>query len=138
MPNDPYANVAKSKLKLKTDSDISKKKKKHKSRDKDKDEEKIANVDTETIQMPAPETSKGGLKFTKAELSFRKMQEKMVSSHIDYWSRSSELRSILHLQQNKRIRERAAKTHKQQVEEFNERLDNLTEHFDIPKVSWTK
>jgi len=24
------------------------------------------------------------------------------------------------------------------VEEFNKHLDNLTEHFDIPKVSWTK
>nr|CAD7418899.1 unnamed protein product [Timema poppensis] len=29
-------------------------------------------------------------------------------------------------------------THKQRVEEFNRHLDSLTEHFDIPKVSWTK
>jgi len=29
-------------------------------------------------------------------------------------------------------------THKQRVEEFNRHLDGLTEHFDIPKVSWTK
>lgn len=82
MPNDPYANVAKSKLKLKTDSsEISKKKKKHKSKDKDKEEAAVANVDNETIQIQSPETSKNGLKFTKAELSFRKMQEKMVRLH---------------------------------------------------------
>lgn len=80
MPSDPYANVAKSKLKLKTDSsEISKKKKKHKS--KDKEEAAVANVDNETIQIQSPETSKNGLKFTKAELSFRKMQEKMVRLH---------------------------------------------------------
>lgn len=32
----------------------------------------------------------------------------------------------------------ASMTHKQRVEEFNRHLDSLTEHFDIPKVSWTK
>lgn len=41
-------------------------------------------------------------------------------------------------QQEKRIMEKASLTHKQRVEKFNEHLDNLTEHFDIPKVSWTK
>ncbi|KAJ8321560.1 hypothetical protein KUTeg_000891 [Tegillarca granosa] len=25
-----------------------------------------------------------------------------------------------------------------EAKEFNKQLDNLTEHFDIPKVSWTK
>lgn len=34
--------------------------------------------------------------------------------------------------------EKASMTHKQRVEKFNEHLDSLTEHFDIPKVSWTK
>lgn len=29
-------------------------------------------------------------------------------------------------------------THKERVEKFNQHLDGLTEHFDIPKVSWTK
>lgn len=41
-------------------------------------------------------------------------------------------------QQEKRIMEKATLTHKQRVEKFNEHLDSLTEHFDIPKVSWTK
>lgn len=44
----------------------------------------------------------------------------------------------MYLQQEKRIMEKAAMTHKQRVEKFNEHLDSLTEHFDIPKVSWTK
>lgn len=34
--------------------------------------------------------------------------------------------------------DKASKTHKNRVEDFNKQLDNLTEHFDIPKVSWTK
>lgn len=38
----------------------------------------------------------------------------------------------------KRILEKASKTHKQRVEEFNRHLDSLSEHYDIPKVSWTK
>jgi len=54
---------------------------------------------------------------TKAELRFLKMQEKI---------------------KEKKIIEKASKTHKMRVEEFNKHLDNLTEHFDIPKVSWTK
>lgn len=37
-----------------------------------------------------------------------------------------------------RALQKASKTHKQRVEEFNRHLDTLTEHFDIPKVSWTK
>jgi hypothetical protein len=41
-------------------------------------------------------------------------------------------------QQKERIKEKASMTHKQRVEEFNRHLDSLTEHFDIPKVSWTK
>ncbi|KAK3750530.1 hypothetical protein QZH41_018143 [Actinostola sp. cb2023] len=39
---------------------------------------------------------------------------------------------------NERILKKAGKTHRQRVEKFNEYLDDLTEHYDIPKVSWTK
>ncbi|NWW55330.1 FA32A protein, partial [Pedionomus torquatus] len=41
-------------------------------------------------------------------------------------------------QQMERILKKASKTHKQRVEDFNRHLDTLTEHYDIPKVSWTK
>ena len=37
-----------------------------------------------------------------------------------------------------KILKKAAKSHKEQVEEFNSQLDKLTEYNDIPKVSWTK
>ncbi|NXY11047.1 FA32A protein, partial [Pteruthius melanotis] len=61
------------------------------------------------------EEKKRGLdKRTPAQVAFEKMQEK------------------------RRILKRASKTHKQRVEDFNRHLDTLTEHHDIPKVSWTK
>lgn len=54
---------------------------------------------------------------TKAEEAFKKKQDEL-----------SDLR----------IAKKASKTHKQRVEEFNKHLDSLSEHYDIPKVSWTK
>jgi len=57
------------------------------------------------------------LNKTKAELRYLRMHEKM---------------------KEKRVMDKASKTHKMRVEEFNRHLDSLTEHFDIPKVSWTK
>ncbi|XP_068599319.1 protein FAM32A-like [Brachionichthys hirsutus] len=55
--------------------------------------------------------------MTPAQIAFDKMQEK---------------------RQMERILNKASKTHKHRVEDFNRHLDNLTEHYDIPKVSWTK
>lgn len=37
-----------------------------------------------------------------------------------------------------KILKKAAKSHKEQVEELNSYLDKLTEYNDVPKVSWTK
>lgn len=54
---------------------------------------------------------------TKAEKAFKSKQEKIAEG---------------------RILKKALKTHKQRVEEFNKHLDSLSEHYDIPKVSWTK
>uniref|UniRef100_U5EXI4 Putative family with sequence similarity 32 n=1 Tax=Corethrella appendiculata TaxID=1370023 RepID=U5EXI4_9DIPT len=113
--SDEYANVSKTKLKLKTDSEIKKKKKKKKNKDKDKEKVEKEIEQSETIQSSSSGSS--ARKLTKAEESFKKMQEKI---------------------QKKRILERASMTHKQRVEVFNQHLDGLTEHFDIPKVSWTK
>lgn len=72
--SDEYANVARGKLTLKTDGEISKKKKKKK--DKEREREKIANVDPSTVQMT--ESTSTERKLTKAEMSFKKMQDKMV------------------------------------------------------------
>lgn len=54
---------------------------------------------------------------TKAEQAFNSKQDKIAQE---------------------RILKKASKTHKQRVEEFNKHLDSLSEHYDIPKVSWTK
>ena len=70
---------------------------------------------TKIMEEEKPKTME--IKRTKAEIAFQKMQEKM---------------------QTERIKQKASMTHKQRVEEFNRHLDSLTEHFDIPKVSWTK
>ncbi|KAI4475372.1 hypothetical protein M0802_015184 [Mischocyttarus mexicanus] len=107
--DDPYAYAAKGPLKLKVDQTVSKKKKNRDSKNK-----KLAEI-ANKIEEEKPQNVE--IKRTKAEIAFQKMQEKM---------------------QNERIKQKASMTHKQRVEEFNRHLDSLTEHFDIPKVSWTK
>lgn len=69
-----------------------------------------------------------------------KQQEKLViilhEVIIDFKCRS--YNKYFFFQQKEKIMKIASTTHKQRVEEFNRHLDSLTEHFDIPKVSWTK
>ncbi|XP_023170467.1 protein FAM32A [Drosophila hydei] len=124
--SDAYAYAAKGKLKLKSDTELKKKKKKHKNKDKEKEKDELQRAFVEqqlneaangTAQASTSSTSGYQRKLTKAELATKKQQEKM---------------------RNKRIMDKAQTTHKQRVEKFNEHLDTLTEHFDIPKVSWTK
>lgn len=119
--SDEYSYVAKGKLKLKNDNELKKKKKKHKSKDKEKEQlqKSYAEQQINESASGSGSTSTSGYerKLTKAELASKKQQEKM---------------------RNKRIMEKAQTTHKERVEKFNEHLDTLTEHFDIPKVSWTK
>ncbi|XP_043595974.1 protein FAM32A [Bombus pyrosoma] len=107
--DDPYAHVAKGPLKLKNDQSVIKKKK-----NKEGKKKKLVEV---TKIMEEDQSKVIEIKRTKAEIAFQKMQEKM---------------------QTERIKQKASMTHKQRVEEFNRHLDSLTEHFDIPKVSWTK
>lgn len=71
--SDEYENVARGKLKLKTDSSkISKKKKKDK-----KNREKLERELEQQKQSQIPKAP--ARQMTKAEQSFKKMQEKMVS-----------------------------------------------------------
>lgn len=107
--DDPYAHAAKGPLKLKNDQGVSKKKKSKEGKKK-----KLVEV---TKIIEEDKTKPVEVKRTKAEIAFQMMQEKM---------------------QTERIKQKASMTHKQRVEEFNRHLDSLTEHFDIPKVSWTK
>ncbi|XP_071443335.1 protein FAM32A [Hetaerina americana] len=104
-----YEGVVKGPLRLKGDSGVKKKKK--------KDKKQIAERIPKVNEVEQSELPKKEIKRTPAEEAFLKMQEKM---------------------QRERIKQKASMTHKQRVEEFNRYLDTLTEHFDIPKVSWTK
>lgn len=74
--DDDYAQVARGPLKLKKDSEMKKKKKK---KCKSKDKEKMEKV---LIDKPPAEDSHSKApvrQLTKAELAFKKMQEKIVS-----------------------------------------------------------
>lgn len=84
---------------------------KKKKKRKKESKEKEAVIEKEIKQQVNED------KRTKAEIAFQKMNEKM---------------------KKQRILQKAEMTHKQRVEKFNQHLDSLTEHFDIPKVSWTK
>ncbi|XP_040273602.1 protein FAM32A [Bufo bufo] len=109
-----YESAQKGALRLKGIGDISEgKRKKKKDKDKNKMMQQILtnNKNEEEKKKPALD------KRTPAQIAFEKMQEK---------------------RQMERILKKASKTHKQRVEDFNRHLDTLTEHYDIPKVSWTK
>lgn len=115
--SDEYNSVARGPLKLKAADGMVKKKKNKKKRKEEEKKylEQIAKLnENSTVQTTS---SSSGPTLTKAEQSFIKMQEK---------------------RQVERIMEKASKSHKQRVEQFNRNLDLLTEHYDIPKVSWTK
>uniref|UniRef100_A0A2K5QYB6 Protein FAM32A n=1 Tax=Cebus imitator TaxID=2715852 RepID=A0A2K5QYB6_CEBIM len=89
---------------------------KRKKKKKDKDKAKLLEA-MGTSKKNEEEKRRGLDKRTPAQAAFEKMQEK---------------------RQMERILKKASKTHKQRVEDFNGHLDTLTEHCDIPKVSWTK
>nr|XP_042128613.1 protein FAM32A-like [Peromyscus maniculatus bairdii] len=108
-----YKQVQKGPLKLKGVAELGVMKKK-----KDKDKAKLLEAMGTSKKIEEKEEKRHCLdKRTPAQVAFGKMQEK---------------------RQMERILKKASKTHKQRVEDFNRHLDTLTEHYDIPKVSWTK
>uniref|UniRef100_A0A8C0R692 Protein FAM32A n=1 Tax=Canis lupus dingo TaxID=286419 RepID=A0A8C0R692_CANLU len=109
-----YEQVQKGPLKLKGVAEFSVTNQKKKQKDKDK--AKLLEV-MGMSKKNEKEKWRGLDKRTPAQASFEKSQEK--------W-------------QMERILKKAPKIHKQRVEDFNRPLDTLTEHYDIPKVSWTK
>merc|ERR1711971_453145 len=111
--SDDYDTVQRGGLKLKGGSDTSGKKKKKKHKEKKKLQEQLSKASADdVIEQTSWKSSK-----TKTELAFEKRKKKRGQEE---------------------ILERAQKNHKERIMEFNTRLDNLSEHFDIPKVSWTK
>nr|CAG4638216.1 EOG090X0P1V [Chydorus sphaericus] len=114
-----YEAVARGPLKLKgtANKEIKKKSKKNKNKEKAHDDSHSSKDSGSKGEGSSHPPQKQAVIKTKAQLKFEQMKEE---------------------QQKKRILDKASKTHKQRVEEFNRHLDSLTEHFDIPKVSWTK
>ncbi|XP_069939068.1 protein FAM32A isoform X3 [Cherax quadricarinatus] len=94
-------------------SNLSMLKKKKKKKDIEKQMEANIRREIETTSEPTSSTRS----VTQAERRFMERRRKMEAD---------------------RILKKASKTHKEKVEDFNRHLDSLTEHFDIPKVSWTK
>ncbi|KAK4808066.1 hypothetical protein QYF61_025063 [Mycteria americana] len=123
------------------------KRKKKKAKDKAQILEQIVS------SKKQEEEKKRGLdKRTPAQVAYEKMQEKRVGlpclGQTPSGDSGGDLKTPVEpldaapeglqvLEQMERILKKASKTHKQRVEDFNRHLDTLTEHYDIPKVSWT-
>ena len=106
------------------DGKISKKykhKHKHKSNSLKKIEAPSSNMEHVTSVIPSSSNEKHGSSRrglrTPAEIAYEEAMAKRAEE---------------------KILKKAAKSHKEQVEELNSYLDKLTEYNDIPKVSWTK
>ncbi|XP_070312244.1 protein FAM32A-like [Odocoileus virginianus] len=108
-----YEQVQRGPLKLKgvTELGVTKRKK----RKKDKDKAKL--LEAMGTSKKNEEKRRGLDKRTPAQAAFEKRQEK---------------------RQMERILKKASRTHKQRGEDLSRHLDTLTEHCDIPKVSWNK
>lgn len=107
--------VSRKPLKLKGDSGKVHKKKKKKDRKK-----KLEKIEVKAIEeSPSDERQQQPTysRLTDAQYKFKVTQEK---------------------RQMDKILKKASKSHKERVEDFNRHLDSLSEHYDIPKVSWTK
>uniref|UniRef100_A0A0N4ZN88 Protein FAM32A n=1 Tax=Parastrongyloides trichosuri TaxID=131310 RepID=A0A0N4ZN88_PARTI len=100
--------IVKGGLKLKGNAVIGKKKEKKKSPEATNEVKKIET----TIKK-----SEKKIKKTAAQIAFEKRQQELAE---------------------KRLREQASVSYKDRVNKLNEKLENLSEFNDIPKVSWTK
>ncbi|EER01031.1 inositol 1,4,5-trisphosphate receptor, putative [Perkinsus marinus ATCC 50983] len=93
---------------------ISKKKRKH-HRHKEKEEEEriLRHSDEEgsTSQREEPRSTK-----TPAELAFQRLQEERKAE---------------------RIAKQIEKTHREKMDELHDKLDNMSEHFEVPKIAGT-
>ncbi|ORZ00994.1 hypothetical protein BCR43DRAFT_561334 [Syncephalastrum racemosum] len=104
-----YDNASKKSLKFKGGESPTIKKKKKKSKS---DKEKLKHAIEEAQQQPDQKRFTAVNK-TEAELKFEEAQRR---------------------RQMDRISKAAKKSHKERVVEFNQRLEELSEHHDIPKV----
>lgn len=116
-------------LKLKAPIDKSKKKKKKSKKDLEEKVKQVvinkpdvsdkAQVIIDAIEGQATKIHQITTKTvrTKAEIAYERAVEKRMEE---------------------RIVRKAEISHKERVEDYNKKLDELTEYNDVPKVSWTK
>ncbi|KAG9302737.1 hypothetical protein G9A89_009514 [Geosiphon pyriformis] len=103
-----YDNVAGGALKLKGDSSKIKKKKKKSFKEKEKLISLAQDLSSQEKQQPIRVVTK-----TQAELKFEEIQRKRL---------------------DEKVVKAAQKSHKERVAELNRKLEEMTEHYDIPKV----
>jgi len=118
-----YETVQKGSLKLKNVPEhltIKKKKKRSKEKELKKSLEKVKSIKTTESSESVAESSRRRVEVdsrTSAEIAFERAKQKRTIDE---------------------MMKKPVKTHKERIMEFNQNLDNLSEHYDIPKVSWTK
>ena len=118
---DEYAFASKSALKLKgVEPQIKKKKKK-----KDKERER------ENAEKSLGEGSSSNSDLVDNPSDEDPMFKGKTPSEIAYLKKKRQV-------ELDRIKKKANLNHKEKVEKFNSYLNNLSEHYDIMKVSWTK
>mmetsp|Transcript_30596 Transcript_30596/g.30239 ORF Transcript_30596/g.30239 Transcript_30596/m.30239 type:complete len:85 (+) Transcript_30596:22-276(+) len=82
--------------------------------------------------MSAP-SGKLRLKKHKKEKPFQKEKARTAIS-IEATPAEKAFEEYQKKNRSKRVEERVSKTHKERVEQYNKKLSELTEHFDIPRV----
>ncbi|KAK6113838.1 hypothetical protein QQG55_53305 [Brugia pahangi] len=101
---------------------------------------------------PYKEVIRGGLKLKKGKSKFKKKKResvdlksiditihKDVDTTVTYKTPAEIAFEKRQLQnQFERLARKAAVSHREKVEKFNQQMSELTEFNDIPKVSWTK
>lgn len=139
--SDDYDFVSLGSIKLKrkdnNESGVKNKKKKKKTTS-------LNENNSSEIQQPSASTNDGN--ETKLEQNLTNSAESNVANDNNQdhqqsaWMTEAERKFLAQQEKRQLIRvmAKASKTHKQRVEEFNSNLEKLSEHYDIPKVSWTK
>ncbi|ORX39250.1 hypothetical protein BD324DRAFT_618999 [Kockovaella imperatae] len=109
-----YAHRPGGKLKLKGEGEKKKKKKSHSSSDRAKVDAEISQKEKERErETQEVEERPTGRKMTDAERRFEEIQRK---------------------RREERALKNAKMSHKDRVQEFNQRLDSLSEHHDMPRI----
>ncbi|GES86581.1 DUF1754-domain-containing protein [Rhizophagus clarus] len=110
--SDLYDNVPGGSLKLKGSSGVPNKIKKKKKKTK-KDKEKLKSYAKDLINDDSTINPIRVVTKTEAELKFEEIQRKRL---------------------DEKVEKAARKSHKERVAELNRKLEEMTEHYDIPKV----